>query len=247
MTTIAEIKKNGKCALEYNRADREWLLGRPDGKILAFPAGQEGKLAAQMSALTHDVPEAAAQIDALMQAYPDSLALHRRAIKAGFIIRDGLITERLPLDHFRIRSQRHEDEAYLVSLDHNNCHCQCADWQHTHFDLDRKADAPHVPGLGLACKHVLAAWIVAKIEPLAECPKCNGESFFKFWNDDVGVWQAEECDLCSGAGEVPQEWTEPLLEPGPMPESAPMSYEDLPLSDAEYHDLQELRDEEIPF
>ncbi len=217
MTTIAETKRNGKCRLKYGRSTREWYVGLPDGRMLAFPAGQEGKLAAQMSALTHDEPEAAAQIDALMQAEPGNLALHRRAIKAGFIIRDGLIIERLPFDQFHIRSQSSSEEIYLSSLAPNNCHCQCPDWQHTHFDLPRAGDAPRIPGLGLACKHILAAWIVAKIEPLAECPKCNGVSFFKFWNYAVGAWQSEECDLCSGAGEVPEEWIEPLLDAGPMP------------------------------
>ncbi len=91
MISIAEIQRNGKCALEENQSDREWLLGRPDGKIIAFPAGKEGKLAAQMSALTHDCPGVAGFVDSLIQAFPGNEALRGRAIRAGFLIRDGHI------------------------------------------------------------------------------------------------------------------------------------------------------------
>lgn len=214
--SMQQIKKSDKSHLEYDRSGRTWLLGHPDGRIVSYPAGEEGKEAAQMSVLAHDVPDAAAWIDALLQAYPRNIALHRRAIKAGLIIRDGLILERLPRDYFRVKSQR-EEKIYLVSLDTNNCHCQCPDWQYTHFDLDRKANAPRVPGLGLVCKHILAAWIVAKLEPLAECPECRGQGFFVFAGDIPGFWTREDCTLCSGSGRVPVDWVEPLLEPGPQP------------------------------
>jgi hypothetical protein len=72
MPTISEIRQSHKSALEYDRRGRVWLVGHPTGQIVSFPAGLEGKRAAMLSALTHDRPDVAAEVDALLQAWPQT-------------------------------------------------------------------------------------------------------------------------------------------------------------------------------
>ena len=231
MTTIAEIKANGKCALEYGPGTREWCVGRPDGKILTFPAGQEGKLAAQMSALTHDIPAAAAQIDALLQKHPNNKAIHNRLLRAGFILRDNP-PELLHAQHYRIQSQSNPLTKYITWFRNGESHCMCKDWRggnqlHT-YGWEVKHPAPYLNGLGVACKHILAAYIHDRTAPIFSCPSCQGKGFFleqreqpvRGWNDVCIL-----CQVCQGKGVI---FDEEIVEPGPMPEVDPLFAEEIP-------------------
>jgi hypothetical protein len=179
MPTISEIRQSHKSALEYDRRGRVWLVGHPTGQIVSFPAGLEGKRAAMLSALTHDRPDVAAEVDALLQAWPHNPALHSRLLKAGFILRDGQVVDRYPKNIFAVSSQT-DSLIYSVYLPWAgdgadallNAGCQCEDHQNAH--LHNKPGAPWLPGLGWACKHMLAAWIFAKLNPVAVCPECHG-------------------------------------------------------------------------
>lgn len=221
--SISEIKKSGKSALEYNQSGREWLLGHPDGRILSYPAGDEGKIAAQMSALHHDVPNVAQWIESLMAAHPLE-SVRRRLVKAGFLIRDGHVLSLNSQDGgyiaARILSSRKEKR---YSVWYNlTWHCSCEDWENGdayRFGHQRASFAPVIEGLGIMCKHTWAAYIAAQLDPeTATCPECNGDGIFIMLSADIpGLWLREECPLCSGTGRVPEEWVEPLLEPGPDP------------------------------
>lgn len=251
MTTIAEIKEIGKCGLEYDRSGREWLLGRPDGKILAFPAGQEGKLAAQMSALTHDMPDVAAWIDILIQKFPQNRNLHSRLIRAGFILRDNPPTL-LHRQHYFIQSQSNPATKYVVWWSRET-HCGCSDWFYgngvSRYDFDpSRPHAPHLTGLGIACKHVLAAYIYEQTTPMYDCPECDGKGFelTPYENPQLHPQTTrlyggycKLCKVCESKGVL---FDEEISDPGPDPEleridalSAPMPGSDEPPTIAALH------------
>jgi hypothetical protein len=105
--------------------------------------------------------------------------------------------------------------------------CGCEDWfrgngvQRFGFDSSQP-HAPFVPGLGVACKHLLAAWIYQRVTSMYTCPACNGDSFHileENWQlyPQTGV-RIKVCDVCEARGVIfDQEIVIALTEPGPMP------------------------------
>jgi len=226
MITIADIKQSGKSHVEYDRSGHAWLLGHPDGNILSFPAGDEGRIAAQMSALAHDAPDVALWIETLILAHPLE-SVRRRLVRAGFLIRDGHV-EHLALSPLggayvsaRVRSS---DGVRVYNVWRNlTWQCDCQDWENGNawrFGNKREHFAPVVRGLGVMCKHVWAVLIASELELAeagAECPECSGYGFvIRRRSPSFSV--REECTLCSGTGQVPEDWVEPLLAAGPEPE-----------------------------
>ena len=176
MQSIAET------SVRYDRSARHWLSWQDDynqalvvGGVTAFPAGQDGKRAALLSALTQDAPVVAAWVDALIiQPHPANGPLIDRALEAGYLVRDNHVSIEVTSDHKVIRaeveSQSHQGVVYAVT--HNIIwRCTCPDWR-TGREYNRGTSAlhgrshhyaPHVSGIGTCCKHVIAVVLFSKL------------------------------------------------------------------------------------
>jgi hypothetical protein len=185
--TISEVLTTVK----YDRSLRAWQA--VNGRVWSFP-GPDGQRQAQLYAIDHDRPDIAAEVQAIMannQAHPAYEGITRRAIKAGFIVRDGHVLPPRPLEAegsylhevARVRSQSKTwpdgspvEYAVCVSPEGQSC-CECEDWHNGHT-LDILADYyrlfphdPHRPRSGApklangdyGCKHILAVLMVAAL------------------------------------------------------------------------------------
>lgn len=210
MSTVAQTTQ--KSQIEYSCSDQAWLVGLPSGQIITHPAGPAGKLAAQLSALTHDRPGIAAEVDALIQAWPNRADIHRRLIRAGFIIRDSEIY-RHPGNFFRVQSQAEPQRFYAVGLPQmpgGEAGCTCPD----HVD----GHAPHLPDLGPnTCKHILAAYIAERVDPWADCPICHGLGSLASYPTDNTWPETEPCPACDGCGLIPLAVLEEFAQAHPEP------------------------------
>lgn len=172
---IAETKT------EYDRKHRQWL-SYPAGLELEqafladaveiFPAGKEGWRAATLSALTRDVPEVAAWVDALIQGHPNNPPFIDRLLKGALLVRDGHV---LALEvgrggnpdfiFARVRSSQGEREYHVY---HSLAWaCECGDWDNGRAYIagyPRATWAPHVAGQGVMCKHVLAVYLANQVQ-----------------------------------------------------------------------------------
>jgi hypothetical protein len=188
--------------VQYNRSAKLWELFQGNhaealqrGGIVAYPAGKEGKRAAQLSALTHDAPEVAAEVDAFILAMRQRGfgASVDRAIRAGFIAAAGKVLHPRPMSDFgafagevaRVESTREPGENYAVTHNGTGYFCSCPDCnagvKQRCLPLsspDRpKFGAPFIPGFGYACKHAIAHCVAfrASVEPGDEADPFNGE------------------------------------------------------------------------
>lgn len=163
--SLPETSLQVKTDLLFNPRARQWEVH--NGTVTRFPAGPAGKRAGQLYALEHDVPDVAADVAALIARYadqPQAQAIASRAVKAGFLVRDGHITAlevgrngHPKFIRASVKSQRGEWR-YLV-LHNLTWSCECEDWDNgdaLRLGLPRRAGAPHIKGKGVACKHVLA-------------------------------------------------------------------------------------------
>jgi SWIM zinc finger len=147
--------------VKYDPSARAWTT--TNGTTAAFPPGDVGKRQAELHALMHDAPDVADEVSAIIANAEAALmfdveAITSRAIKAGFLIRDGKVWPGVPFDQpggclneiARVRGS--QDEAYIVTCDkEDNCYCDCFD-----FLSER---APILPSGQRACKHILAVLI----------------------------------------------------------------------------------------
>lgn len=231
--------------IEYKKSAREWHVydqDQPcDARIIGtevFPPGAEGKRAAMLCALGNDAPEIAEWVESLIEGHPDNAGLIDRAIRAGYLLAAGHVKWLRIVEGFFeaevISSQ--QETRYRVWSNSGHIHCDCADWENGHahkFGRSQGSHAPHIPGLGICCKHGLAVWLAVRMkEPVAVCPECNSSGVTGYAMVDIpgSLGLAEGCELCQGRGEVPAGWVEPLV-----------SWMDEPLSDDDYYELQELR------
>jgi hypothetical protein len=171
-----------KTSVQYDRSARHWLTWQDDynqalvvGGVTAFPAGQDGKRAALLSALTQDAPVVAAWVDALIiQPHPANGPLIDRALQAGFLVRDNHVSAKVTPDRKVIRaqveSQSRQGVVYTVTRN-IIWQCTCPDWragrEHNRGTSALRGRphhyAPHVSGIGTCCKHVIAAVLVSKL------------------------------------------------------------------------------------
>jgi hypothetical protein len=206
-TIIAEERTN----VEYDRHTRHWRVWKGDyanakiiGAIATFPAGNEGRRGAWLSALTNDAPEIAAEVEAIIENRPQ---LTDRAIKGGQLVAAGSV-ELLHLNHYRLQSQSRPQLYYIVSMfqDPPDWHCQCEDWHNGHakhvWKFERKTYAPWIPGIGATCKHVLACIISQATIPYKRCPECNGKCYTGFVVEATGYTVCKPCQHCAGTGAV---------------------------------------------
>lgn len=170
---------NQVTAVQYNRAERQWEA--VNGRTWLFPAGPSGKRQAQLYALDHDVPLVADEVKAIMAraqaSNPNSTeaeAITRRAIKAGFLVRDGHVLPPRPFDAdgsylneiARVRSSQKWPDGSAVEYAVNQptrheVWCECPDF---------KEGAPTLPSGQKACKHVLAVLICEALDLDLETP-----------------------------------------------------------------------------
>jgi hypothetical protein len=176
MQSIAET------SIQYDQSARHWLTWQGDydqalviGGVTAFPAGQDGKRAALLLALTRDAPVVAAWVDALIiQPHPANGPLIDRALEAGFLVRDNHVCVKITSDdkviRAEVKSQSHQGLVHTVT--HNIIwQCTCPDWragrEHNRgtsaLHGRPHCHAPHVSGIGTCCKHVIAAVLVSKL------------------------------------------------------------------------------------
>jgi hypothetical protein len=103
------------------------------GGVTAFPAGQDGKRAALLSALTRDAPGGAAWVDALIiQPHPANGPLIGRALEAGSLVRDNLVSAKVTPDRKIIRAQAESQsrQGVVYTVTHNIIwRCTCPDWR----------------------------------------------------------------------------------------------------------------------
>lgn len=148
-------------------------------------------------------PEIAEIAKSISEIHPEA---HDRLREAAFLVAGGQV-ELLHLNHFRVES------SYIVyGLADGHAICMCDDWHRGNVSHRYKADcfgrkvgggAPLIPGLGLACAHVLACYIAELITPHVACSCCDGRSY-KGWEIVDGYMgktaQAKPCPACNGTG-----------------------------------------------
>ncbi len=154
--------------VKYDRRARQWQA--INGRLLGhWPAGPEGHRAAHLAALRHDAPQVAAEVEAIItnaeavaHLMYDAEAISRRAIRAGFLVRDGRVLPPVAFDQYGgcineiARVQGSDELPYIISHDGDECHCDCPDYQ--------LGNAPLLPSGQAACKHILAILINEALE-----------------------------------------------------------------------------------
>lgn len=157
----------------------QWLVRRAgDARaVRAFPPGARREV--ELYVLSLDAPEVCREVQRVIEHHTESRqgeAISRRAVRAGFILRDGLLRAGRSMEQpgalagevARLVSQsrpaREADEPYAVCLTQDGLFCTCEDWANGlqlqtlppgNPDLPRTG-APHLEGVGLVCKHVIA-------------------------------------------------------------------------------------------
>jgi len=144
--SIAEVQT----VVKYNRSEKTWEA--INGKVSSFATKPEAELAA----LRHDVPEVYQALVSLVSDERNEKVTNR-AVRAGFILRDGLLREdwgweeHLPSTVAVCQSQSQPGKEYDICLsyrDDTTLICECQDY----LDLaPRLSDRRQI-----ACKHVLA-------------------------------------------------------------------------------------------
>ena len=134
-----------KCTIIYNRT----------AKIYMAVNGQEvargTKQACQLAALEHDALDIFDEVMAIIQNFPPA---KERAIKAGFILRDGLLLPPQPFDvEGTYMNEIGRVGQHVVTWNNGFCSCDCHD-----FMLQ---NAPILPSRQRACKHILAVLIAS--------------------------------------------------------------------------------------
>ena len=249
---------------QYNRNDRVWEFwpGEYDsalraGQVIQYPSGANGKRAALLQQLEHEEPEIHDHVQAIISNHG---GLIDRAIKAGHIVAAGGV--KMAHRHgFHVQSQSKPNKKYWVSggFDHTPQRCNCMDWWNGNgvhqYGWRVPFAAPFVPGLGcVVCKHILAVLIAETLTPHEDCPTCQGRSFVGFENVQTNLGLQSQCKVCptcqgTGAQLAPAPEMGDYFGPDDLPPygggpGEPMSYEDLPLTDQEHCEMEELRREE---
>jgi len=117
---------NATTTITYDRRRREYLLAGEIGEeIAAFPAGKEGKLAAQTAQLEIIAPAALALARRAVASYP---VLVGRALRAAQIVAAGGVRDGLP-HAWHVDSQSKEPTYTVSSGGYHAWHCTCPDWR----------------------------------------------------------------------------------------------------------------------
>ncbi|MCP4283908.1 MAG: hypothetical protein GY792_05590 [Gammaproteobacteria bacterium] len=174
--------------VEYNRSTRQWEAR--NGTVTSFPAGKEGKKNAQLHALQSDCDTIFNEVLAIVENtsnHPQAAGIEARAIRAGFLVRDGHLLPPRGLDKpesyvgevARVKSQSEPDTEYaIVITPEQRTYCDCRDWHNGHMldvganyyrqhpdDPERpRSGAPKLTSGDYACKHILAVLIVETLE-----------------------------------------------------------------------------------
>ncbi len=144
------------CRIQYNRAAK--MYQAVNGQEVASGTKRQCELAA----LAHDCPDIHDEIMAIIanaeatrQNYMvDAEAVTERAIKAGFILRDGLLLpprlfeKQLPGEVAFCLSQADSEKGYAITISFSRegfFICDCHDWN----------NAPRLASGQIACKHIL--------------------------------------------------------------------------------------------
>jgi len=149
------------CTIMYNRPAKIYIAA--NGQEVARGTKRQCELAA----LAHDCPDVHDEIMAIIanaeasRIYMvDAEAVTERAIKAGFILRDGLLLpprprpfeKQLPGEVAFCLSQSDKENGYAISVSFSRegfFICDCHDWY----------NAPRLASGQVACKHILAQMI----------------------------------------------------------------------------------------
>lgn len=175
--------------VSYNRNTRQWELTGEIGEVLAaFPAGPDGKHAAQVAQLEIVHPDA---LTLARQAEEAAPALNGRAIRGAQILALDLISEGRD-GRFYAQSQHNlTSHVYYTITPTQNFnmawHCSCRDYEAGIAQAGNGAPIVNTGNEGRAplCKHILAALIMRHLAtwPPA-CPDCGNGMHVK--RDDLG-------------------------------------------------------------
>lgn len=208
---------------EYEHEQNKWIVypitmslaeALAAQQVLEFPAGRAGRRAAILAQLHHDAPKLAALIESLPPRFGDQPAIIDRLLRAGQILTTGK-TIRWNAGHYHVYSQHDPSRYYITSFwrnsrePHSQCSCQDHGIGHGVHNYDWPSDQPHAPyldELGVACKHVLAAWLRELIDPPIPCPDCHGQGFalpslaYHYVRLSDLYVPVRVCPACAGAG-----------------------------------------------
>lgn len=162
---------NGPCIVEYDKSKRKWLCISPNGDLAAFPAGKEGKTAAERLVIQYHSAKLNEYIRHLETIQFNEHSL-RRAIAGALILSYQNVIEPGPAllkNHphalAEIIKQNSDTRYYIFKGDQYSLYrCNCTDFSKAdegfriepyRYDL-KPFGAPHIQGVGLICKHIWA-------------------------------------------------------------------------------------------
>ena len=182
---IAEIPTkyngNGKAKATYNHSQRQWIVANGDQILDILPP--KHKEAAQLSALHHNNPALAVEVEAIIENnrfHPEAQGIERRAIKAGLMIQGGNVLAPRAWRDGRyhasevaaVQSQYQVGIAYSIYFngigdEPGYLACECEDHQNGLMRAYYPIGHPERPRYGaptlfnqqIACKHILAILI----------------------------------------------------------------------------------------
>jgi len=197
---------NATTTITYDRRRREYLLAGEIGEeIAAFPAGKEGKLAAQTAQLEIIAPAALALARRAVASYP---VLVGRALRAAQIVAAGGVRDGLP-HAWHVDSQSKEPTYTVSSGGYHAWHCTCPDWRRGWLGEPRSAPTLQTREQRqvITCKHILAVMFHldladarANAWPPA-CPECSGAmNIRRQRNNGSGrpFWSCRKFPACRG-------------------------------------------------
>ncbi len=163
---------NGSCIVEYDKSKRKWLCVSPNGDLAVFPPGKEGKHAAYLLKINHDLPRVGKHLDHLEKTGFDPKSL-RRAFSGALILASHHVvqpSQKLyandPQVVAEITKGDPEKPTYVIrkGMDKYSLYaCNCNDYYNNMGILrttpERFLDSlesPYIEGVGIVCKHVWA-------------------------------------------------------------------------------------------
>lgn len=152
--------------VSYNRQTRNWELKRDDETLATFPAGANGKRAAQIHRLELLNPKA---LDLALETEKLFPQLNGRPIRAAEIVAGGGVALDMATGIHEVQSQNGRELPYLVEYWRGLWLCNCIDC--------REGGAPLVDGISShCCKHILAVLFEYdndNDQQIIRCPYCG--------------------------------------------------------------------------
>jgi len=170
------------CSVQYDRKDKTFIVAN-GAEITRVPANgykdRNAKELASLLALEFDRPDLVQMVKQTFSDYllhPDVQAIKSRAIRAGFIVRDGLVDLDPPAylpDVAQVVSQSGSGEIHSVwENGRDDLACSCYDWRNGESRARMTEGNPNRPRFGapeiypgrIDCKHIMAYLMALQIQ-----------------------------------------------------------------------------------